>query len=381
MPTKLAGNSKKLPLSIPYFLALLLLILTACNDSTAPKAVAVAQPVPLTTPSETIQPAEPTSVVSDYVAINQYIHETNRFAINYPDNWWSVDQPDGVLFVEPSDQAGYSVFFSDVGRVYNQKELRQYMLTFLIDNLIDNPDNFSLIDEWREADGSLVLQFRSQDDPSTGDMVNELQAYQHDTIVYLLLMSINEAQWAISEAKVAGLLASFIALETKPLATPTLEAPVWELIGPLSAEFGFMSPSDWQILHQETDLVSVAMPETEIIFTANNYFWSPNDPQAAENAIALYLNELETEFTEIQHQPLTEFPLYNLTGATIDFTYKTQAGEHMAGSIITALSGDKIYQIVFTAPALEYENSLYWFNPMYKSFKTLSTEGLIILDE
>ena len=84
------------------------------------------------------------------------------------------------------------------------------------------------------------------------------------------------------------------------------------------------------------------------------------------------------EFIANLTQPVADFPLDTLTGLTIDFLYTTEEGVEMAGSIIAATSEDKLYRIIFTAPAELYEFTLQWFNPMYKSFKILPAEELLV---
>lgn len=362
-------------------LTLLLLLVTGCGSGSNQAQFAPIQPDPPTaTPIIIAMETTPTSVVSEWVAITPYIHETNRFSINRPDSWWSVDQPDGVLFVEPGDEAGYSIFFNDVGRVYNQDELRQYMLTFLVENLVSDPKGFSLIAEERHDDGSLTLQFKSND-PTLGAAINEMRVVQFDTIVYLLLLSASETQWDVSQEKLTELVNSFSPVDTTPSVTPTPEPPAWVLVGPLDAKFGFMYPDNWTIEGQDKTAVSVAMPDTEIRFSATHYDWSRNDPQAAENAALLYINTLKESYPSLQHQPLERYPLFTTDGVTLDFVYETEDNTIINGAVITALNDDQIYQITFTAPLTEYGGSLAWFNPMYKSFKILDTSGIIILEE
>ena len=98
----------------------------------------------------------------------------------------------------------------------------------------------------------------------------------------------------------------------------------------------------------------------------------------AKNFESKVVAGLQKENQEIQNLPPAEFPLDALTGVTIAFLYTTEEGVEMAGSIIAAASEDKLYRVIFTAPAEIYEFTLQWFNAMYQSFKILPTEELLV---
>lgn len=336
---------------------------------------APAQPDPPT--ATRIPNAEPTSIVPDGIRVQQYVHPSNRFSINRPDNWLTVDRPDGVLFLEPGDEGGYSVFFADVGQPYKPSQLRDYLLVFLVKNLVSDPDNFTLLSENQLTDGTVLIQFKS-DDTQLGQAINELRAYQEDTIIYLLLISTSEVQWPLSQQKLQPLINSFLPLDTAPEVTPTPPPPVWDVIGPNSIRLAFTYPSDWEVLAQSEKSVMVRMPDTEIVFSASHFSWSPTDPTAAESAVRLYLQALQDSYGEVKHQPMTEHPLADLSGVTLDFVYADSDKQLMQGSIIAAAQNGTVYQIVFTAPAKYYESSLNWFNPMYKSLRILPADELII---
>lgn len=363
----------------------LLIILIGCQSQPASTA-AIATPrqdvLSTPTPAATTITSAPTSIVSDYVTIQSYVHPSQRFSINYPDSWLPVDRPDGVLFLEPADDGGYSIFFDDVGQSYDLSQLQQYLALFITKNLIDDFKDISIIEETQQPDGSVMIRF-SAVEPGLATTMNELRAFQVETILFITLISATEEQWPVSQTKLHELVNSFTPLDTSPAAqvTPTPTPPVWELVGPRSSEFGFLYPSDWEIISQEKNSVTVGLPDTAITFRASNYPWPGDASAAAENAAQDYLLEMANKYEDVEALPMTEFPLYNLTGATIDFVYTTEAGDIMAASVITAAQDGKIYRVVFQAPAEVYETSLNWFNPMYKSFKILSTEGLIILDE
>lgn len=371
--------------------ALLTIIFVSTGCGGAPSSVRSGftpiRPDPTSTPaavSTGSAPASlPTSVVSDQVTLSHY--NTNRFSIDYPENWQPFERPDGVVFIEPGDRAGYSVVFNDVDQVYSAEELNQYLVTFVAKNFVKDGSGFSAISQETKADGSIVAQFASID-PNLGPAINEVRLWQHDTIVFVLLISATEEQWQISQQKLQSLADTFTPLDTSPIvvASPTPALPVWLLIGPTGNEFGFLYPSDWKILRREERLVAVAMPEADVTFESSVSDWpkATADPTEAAQAAALtYLETLSDDYENIRHQPLTEFPLDTVSGATIDFLYTTKEGTEMAGSVITAASRGKLYRVVFTSPAKYYQGLLQWFNPMYKSFKILSPEEFTSEDQ
>jgi hypothetical protein len=134
-------------------------------------------------------------------------------------------------------------------------------------------------------------------------------------------------------------------------------------------------------LGQNEEVVAVEMPDMAVQFEGSVTTLPPaadNPIEAAESAALAFIEDLSKENQEIQSLPPAEFPLDTLTGVTIDFLYTTEEGVEMAGSIIAAASEDKLYRVVFTAPAEIYEFTLQWFNPMYKSFKILPAEELLV---
>jgi hypothetical protein len=371
----------------PYLLLPIIFIalLPACRNVTSanPAVATPIRPDPTPTPTANAWPAHtptPTSVVSDLVAIRGYTHPTHRFRINYPENWQINDRPDGVVFIEPGDRAGYSVFFSDVGQVYSTPELNQYLVTFVVENFVDEESSFTAISQEDQPDGSVKAQFTAPD-PNLGQTINEVRVLQVETIVFVVLISATEEQWEISQNKLQDLADTLAPLDTTPMVvpTPTQEPPEWVLIGPTSHRFGFLYPSDWEIVRQTENAITVAMPDTDVIFEASTSAWpvADDEAKAAEKAAQAYLTSLSEKFKTVQNQPVSEFPLHSLTGATIDFLYTTEEDVQIAGSVITAASEGQMYRVVFTAPAEFYQAALQWFNPMYKSFKILPADEII----
>jgi hypothetical protein len=358
-------------------------VLPACqNVAPTGQSVPLAiQPDPTSTPTQAAPEHTPTpiSVVSDLIATSTYTHTTSRFSIDYPENWQFSEQPDGTIFVEPGDRGGYSVFFNDVGEVYSKLELNQFLVTFVVENFVEEGSGFEAISQEAQADGSIEAQFVTLD-PRLGRTINAVRVLQEDTIVFVLLISVTEEQWAVSQNKLQALADTLTPLDTTPLAEapPTEEPPVWLLIGPISNQFAFFYPSDWAILRQDENTVVVTMPDTEIVFEASTFDWSgaDNDLETTEKAAQAYLTNLSKKYKEIENLPANEFPLDTATGATIDFLYTTAEDQTMAGSVIMAASEGQMYRVVFTAPAEFYQAALEWFNPMYKSFKILSPDDL-----
>ncbi len=371
-----------------YFVLFAMLWLTGCGNATpsSQRSFSPLRPDPTATPnfpaySPLKDQRQPTSVVADLVPLKQYIHASSRFGITYPDNWQFFERPDGVVFIEPANQVGYSVFFSDVGEVYTPEQISQYLGLFLVNNFMTSATNFSPLDTKTEADGSMVVHFTSLD-PKLGKAMNEVQLFQQKTVMFVLLINSTETQWTVSRDKLKKLVNSFKPLDTNPLptATPTRKIVDLTLIGPTSSEFGFFYPNDWEVLVQDKNMVTVVKPDQNYTFTASNYLApaSVDDPQAAEKTAEAFVENIKKQYDNLQKRPTSEFRLDTMKGVTIDYLYQDEQGTDWAGSIIVGASKGKIYQIVFTAPAPSFENGLNWFNPMYKSFRVLDTTGLII---
>ncbi|MEW5958967.1 MAG: hypothetical protein AB1801_14640 [Chloroflexota bacterium] len=369
-------------------LKLIVLIgLTGCGtgaSTVGPGGFTPIRPDPTSTPTRQTSggapTAAPTSVVPAQIPIAGYTHPDRRFSIDYPANWQSFERPDGVVFIDPSDQAGYSVVFKDVGQIYSEAELNQYLVTFVAENFIDEDSGFSAISQETQADGSIVAQFSSVD-PNLGQAINEIRVVQQDTMVFLIMISVTEEQWQISRPKLQGLADTFTPLDTGPSApvTPTGE-PSWVLIGSTNNQFGFLYPSNWVIQEQQADTVRVRMKDHDLTFEGGVAEWpqANQDAQAsAAQAAQAIIDEFAAAYGEVESRPPAEFPLDKLNGVTIDFLYTNQDGTAMAGAVITAASGDKVYRTVFTAPAELYEVALQWFNPMYKSFRVLPSDQIV----
>ncbi|MBN1221268.1 MAG: hypothetical protein JXM69_20255 [Anaerolineae bacterium] len=366
-----------------YLLFPLVAMLSACHNPT-PTGQTTPTPVrpdPTSTPTSTLVDPTPTSVVSDLVATSVYTHSTGRFSINYPEHWQFSERTDGVVFVEPGDQAGYSVFFNDAGQVYSEKELKQYLVTFVAENFAGKDSGFAVISPEKLVGNTIEAQFATRD-PKLGQMMNEIRVSQVDTLVFVQYVSATEEQWQISQNRLQALANSLTPLDTAPATatSPTEEPPVWILIGPTSNRFGFFYPNNWEILQQEKNTVVVGQPDASMTFEASTFVWpkAGNDSQVAEEAARAYLTNITQKYKDVKNLPLAKFPLDTIpTGATIDFLYTTENREAMAGSVIAAAKEGQVYRIVFTAPAATYRVALEWFNPMHQSFKILSPEEFL----
>lgn len=370
-------------------LLILLLALSGCGDSRPPNQPDfqpirpdAATPPPVVTPVA----SQPTSVVPPGVGLSSFTHSSRRFSISYPETWQPFERPDGVVFIDPGDAAGYSVFFNDAGQVYSEKDLNQYLVTFVAKNFVDQDADFTLISQEQQADGSIIAQFSSKD-PNLGQAISEVRVSQKETIVFVLYLSATETQWQISQDGLHRLAETFTILDTTPAATsapPTDEPPEWVLAGPLNSTFGFFYPDDWEILRQDETSVAVGMPETDLVFEASIAAapTAKDNAEAAQKAAQKYADQLKKDYQNVQTLPAEKFPLDQMTdGATLDFLYTAADGTTKAGSIITAVSEGKLYQVVFSSSAEYYQGALQWFNPMYKSFKILPVEDVIIEDK
>ncbi len=370
----------------------LLFSLAACSEASTPNQslFTPVRPDPTATPTLSLaagnapEKATPTSVVPPQVPISRYTHPDNRFSIDYPESWEFFERPDGVVFIEPGDNVGYSVFFSDVGETYNETELNQYLVNFVGQNFAQKDESFSVISPEQVTDDFIVAQF-SGVDPNLGPAINEIRVSQTNTFVFTLLISAIETQWEISRQRLQALADTFTPLDTTtgpaPQGTtePAPEEPVWLLVGPTSNEFGFVAPSDWDIVEKDERTVVVVRNDLDFRFEANLTPWDGSESgyEAAEAAALRYLAEIEATYDNLEHRPPKPFPLATTDGATIDFLF-TEDETEMAGSVITTVEADELYHVVFIAPAALYEGALEWFNPMLQSFTLLDPEELII---
>lgn len=373
-----------------YFLPLFLFIIVSCGETSSspqPEFQPI-RPDPTSTvkaASVSTAPGQPTSIVSNQVNLARFVHPTQRFGISYPENWQPFERPDGVVFIDPGNHAGYGAFFNDVGQVYSAKELNQYMVTFVTKNFIGKEADFAPLKQEQKADGSIMTQFSSKD-PNLGQAINEVRVSQKDTIVFVLYLSATEEQWQISQEQLQHLADTFTIMNTKPgtATPPAQEPPQWVLIGPTNSTFAFFYPSDWQVLRQDESTVTVGMPDTDVVFeaTVSDAATAKDNAEAAKKAGQAYVDQLAKDYKDVQSRPPEKFQLDQVAdGATIDFLYTAADGTVKAGSIITTVSEGQLYQVVFSASAKTYQAALQWFNPMYKSFRILPTEDIVPEDQ
>ena len=367
-----------------FLLLIVLLVLASCGDSRPPNQPDF-QPIrPDATAAPTVASpiaAQPTSAIPAGVALSTFTHSSQRFSISYPETWQPFERPDGVVFIDPGDAAGYGIFFNDAGQVYSKKDLNQYLVTFVAKNFVDQDADFAPISQEQQADGSIVAQFSSKD-PNLGQAINEVRVSQKDNIVFVLYLSATEEQWQVSQDQLHRLAGTFTIMNTAAATTTpaTQEPPEWVLTGPANSTFAFFYPSDWEILRQDESSVAVGMPETDLVFeaTVSEAAKAKDNAEAARQAAHDYVDQLAKDYKDVQTRPLEKFQLDQVSdGATIDFLYTAADGTTKAGSIITAASEGKLYRVVFSASAAAYQAALQWFNPMYKSFRILPADEVI----
>jgi hypothetical protein len=371
-----------------FFAGLLLLLmglaLSGCagaRPADRPDFVPIRPDATATPPDPATTNTAPTPVVPDQISRTGYTHFSNRFSIDYPANWERFERPDGVVFLDPGGHAGYSVFFSDVGKSYTQEELNQYLATFVAKNFAEQEAHYAPLNQETRPDGSIIAQFSSTD-PHLGPALNEVRLSQKDTFVYVVFISAAEEQWPLAQERFHQLADTLKPLDTTPAVAvpPTDEPPVWVLVGPTGQGFAFMSPSDWQITRQDETSVVVTMPDNEVTFEAS--VSEQNSGQTAATAAEAYVADLKKMYKDLQSRPTESFQLDQVKdGATVDFLYTTADGVSTAGSIITAVNQGQTYRVIFSASAKTYPYALEWFNPMYKSFRILPAEDIIPLEK
>ena len=382
------GRSVLINMSLVMIVAILGLQACGAGAEVEPKSRLTVTPISATpqvntTPTEPDNP--PTSVVPNQAEPALYTHPSNQFSIRHPNRWEPFERSDGAIFIEPGDRAGYSVIFNDVGVVYSDQDLNQYLVTFVAQNFAGKGSGFKAISQEQLPDGLVVAQFASNE-PDLGRTISEVRVFQRGSIVFVLHFSATAAQWESSRAKLQALIESFTALETGSAVaneSPDSEPPEWELIGPDGKQFSFFFADNWVVAERDGNSVTVTDPTGGLVFSASSFAWprAATDPKAAEKAALEHLAELSEEVEQVEHLPPAEFPLDSSTGATIDYFYQTSDGKNVAGSVITAVHEGKMYKIVFTAPAEpaeDYDLALQWFNPMYRSFRFLSPADVVV---
>jgi len=337
------------------------------QPATTPTLIPTNTPAPTHTPQNT-----PTPISIDPAAQISFTHSGHYFAVNYPDTWKPYEQPNGVIILSPDNQIGYTVVFNDVGTLYSPDELNQYLMSFIGQNFAAEGAEFKAISHQKNKDGSIVAQFFTTD-PQLGETISQVHIQQNDTVVFLVYISAPAETWKPALDQLQPLLDTFTPLTATDSEQATPPPPEWTLIGPSGKEFGFLVASDWDVLEQDKQLISVGLPENGMMFTASNFRWPGADnANAAREAALAHIEELQQQFTGLQHLPPVEFPLDTASGVTIDYIYTPDDGTTMAGSVITAVGNGKMHKIVLLAPTDFYEAALQWFNPMIKSFKFLS---------
>lgn len=353
---------------------------SACASSTADAPVLPTQvPRSLASPGSS-QTIAPTPVVQENVPLKEFVHDSNRFSIQFPETWQSFESEDGAVFFEPGDRAGISVFFDDVQDTYTTDDLNLYLTNYLLHNFLNKETHFRPISQDTRPNHVVVAQFSSTND-ARGETMNELRVLQQDTIVFLVLLNATLEQWDVSADRLRELADTFTPQDTNSRPSDPAEdakAPIWVLVGPESKAFGFFRASDWEIKRQEENLVAVDHEETGMTFTAAKFSW-PNaaiEAKASEMAALAEAQALTELHSDLEHLPPQPFPLAGEQGATIDFLYTSADGTKIAGSVVTAVHQGQMFKIIFTAPADIYEAALEWFNPMLRSFNFLSPEEI-----
>ncbi len=354
----------------------LLIFISACGRGVAE------QPTPLLpTNTTTLTPTPPTPtptatlLISELISTFPYTHTSNIFRIDYPENWQIFEQPAGAIFLEPNKQAGYSLFFSDVGETYSQAELNLYLSAFISQNFDTEAKNFKVIERPQPND-EVVTQILASD-PLLGEAINEIRVFQIDTIVFIMLVTLPETQWESSADAVQSLIGTFAPIDTEPVVTKnelSKEEPIWVIAGPTSNKFGFLSPSDWQLLHQGENDIIIGMPDTDIRFEASVMELNSrgSNEAIAETAAQTYIDQLSSTYEDLDSLPASPFPLGGADGVTVDFLYTNEENQQIAGSIITAVEDGYLYQVILISPAEFYTASLEWFNPMLQDFRILA---------
>lgn len=108
-----------------------------------------------------------------------YTHPSGAFTFAVPEGWelYSEDEA-GAIWVD--DQSALMALFVDAGYVYSKQEMNQFVLGFISSMF----DNYQILEQRAEADGStfVAIQFDSGGTKGDGDYYFE----QRDTVVFVL---------------------------------------------------------------------------------------------------------------------------------------------------------------------------------------------------
>lgn len=356
-----------------FLLFLALCFLSACGLASG-QTIATSVPVPTgqAQPASIRPGVEPITdqILFEDIPTQTYTHlSSQHFSIDYPLNWQVFDQANGVVFVDPTDRAGYRVVFSPVDTALTAEALRTFALQFVQDNFGDE-DSFEIL-----AQDENQIRFKGTD-ANFGPAMNELSFHQDDKLVYFLLITVVENQWAQAAEGLRD-LASSLTFHPAPESTPTSPnvPPQWALYGHPIEKFAFLYPDTWQITETEQS-VTVTLPEQQFVFSVEvvSAPGAGQDPSVIESFTQEQADQLAQQIEDFEALPLTPYQAGQGSGYTIDYLYTDETGLPVAGSIIATGIGDKLYHISITAPAPIYEQALVWFNPMLQSFQFLPDE-------
>lgn len=161
-----------------FLISLLLIVLTACGNSTAtptatPTQVAAAPtrtprptrppdptPSPLPSPSPTTATASNQLALVDIGPLKTYTHPSGVFRLDIPNNWTLQDNSSAdellLIWTDPTGNGAILVNIFEDRRSYTDNELVRLLNNFLIDRFGSQPD-FTYEDPRPQSDGSQLV--------------------------------------------------------------------------------------------------------------------------------------------------------------------------------------------------------------------------------
>ena len=341
----------------------LLFILAACRTPAAPST-----PLPVETqPPPTLAPPP---IQIDFTRLRTFTHPSQQFAVSYPADWPLAEQPEGLIVADPTNQAGYSIFFSRAETALSTEELATLAMQFATENFGEEA-GFEVLSQTEST-----VRFRRLD-PTFGPALAELSLRQEGEVIFFVLLSIVEAQWT-QTAPALQSLAQTLSIPQPVAATPApvTGPPTWLVFAHPTERFAFLYPSNWELQESEAGAQSL-WPDKRFTFTVTAV--APETLKADDDAAAALLNrqlaQLQETAFEFEARPIESYQTGLGSGYTVDYLYAGDDGLPMAGSIIVTQADARLYQITIAAPALVYEEALDWFNPMLQSFQLLPAEN------
>lgn len=375
---------------------LIISILVACQRNN-PQPL-TPSPTPFIVDFTPVPLATPTPLALDIKNKQTFIHASETFSITYPASWQHGTETNGVVFIDPTVQASYSILFTEVEGGLTPDVITQFLKGFVETNFAD------IALEITATEGNEIT-FTTYDE-TLSYTKNRARLTQAGQTLYITTISANEKQWDYVASDLQLLADSLVIFETEENSSaPPIPAqpPSWNLYTNPDQKVTFLYPTNWVITETEQAIIT-SWPELEFIFevtiisastvlsptegisTTAEADISPTSTLSATDVISKsdpelpnplqtytqsQADELATQYNDINMLPIMPYQVEDTIGFTFDFLYIGPNQKPYAGSVIIATANERVYKVTISAPALSYEESLVWFNSIMQSFQII----------